>query len=433
MEKFKTGKNTMKFFNKLKNIFFIIKLYFTSEQYFGFIQGSSINSKYLSLEKNFDDQIVINFEKLFSKIIGNGSSIAFAAGRMAFFALLKAISIEKGDEVILLGSTCSVMSNAVIRCGAIPVYSDVDINTFGSEVNSIKIKITSKTKVIVAQHSFGIPCDIQPIVDLAKEKGIFLVEDCALTLGSMINNIKVGNFGDAAIFSFDHSKPINLLLGGIVYTENNTLLNKIRKIQNSSQNFSNKKINIIYNQLHFENKYCNPKFFVKYLILNRLKRLKYAVEDDFVITKNEIKKPYLVKFPTFLAQYGIHLILEWENTEKIRVENLKLLLNYFSKSKYKEYLPKSYYSESTYIVPLRFVWSQPNGDVERKKLSKLIHVEWTWFLKPIISTNKPLKEFYYKIGDSPISEKIGNGMVNLPCNLSIYETKILIEKFNNLI
>ena len=423
----------MKFFNSFKNIFFIINLYFFSERFFGFIHGANSNNKYLSIEEKFDEKIIFNFENLFSKIIGNGSSVSFAAGRMAFFALLQAISIKKGDEIILLGSTCSVMANAVIRCGAIPVYSDIDIDTFGSEVKSIKIKITSKTKVIVAQHSFGIPCDIQPIVDLAKKEGIFLVEDCALTLGSMINNKKVGTFGDAAIFSFDHSKPLNLLLGGIVYTEDNILLKKIQDIQNNSHHLSNEKIKIIYRQLYFENKYCNPKFFPKYLILNRFKRLKYSLEEDFNSKKNETKYPYPAKLPTFLAQYGIYLLGIWQNTERTRVENLKLLITFFNNTKYSKYLPKSYFSESRYIVPLRFVWSQPDGDIERKRLSKLLHVEWTWFLKPIISTNRPLNKFYYNIGDSPISENIGKGMVNVPCNLSTEETKILIEKFNNLI
>ena len=109
------------------------------------------------------------------------------------------------------------------------------------------------------------------------------------------------------------------------------------------------------------------------------------------------------------------------------------MINFFSNTNESKYIPKSYYSESRYIVPLRFVWSQPDGDIERKKLSKLIHVEWTWFLKPIISTNSPLEEFYYNRGDSPISENIGKGMVNIPCNLSTDDTKILIEKFNNLI
>ena len=63
--------------------------------------------------------------------------------------------------------------------------------------------------MIVAQHSFGIPCEIQPIVNFAKKKNIFLLEDCALTMGSSIKGIKCGNFGDAALFSTDNTKLIN--------------------------------------------------------------------------------------------------------------------------------------------------------------------------------------------------------------------------------
>ena len=134
---------------------------------------------------------------------------------MGFFVLMKVLGIGSGDEVVLCGSTCSVMPNAILKVGAKPVYSDVDKNTFGSCPRSIEACITPNTKLVVAQHSFGIPCDIDVIEKFCKDNGIFLVEDCALALGSKLREKNVGTFGDAAIFSTDHSKPINTIIGGL--------------------------------------------------------------------------------------------------------------------------------------------------------------------------------------------------------------------------
>ena len=141
--------------------------------YFGFIQGH----EHLSLEDLAEIQkwvgsdnleIIEEFEQRFAEIIGDGQTVSFAAGRMGFYALMQVLGIQAGDEVVLQGATCSVMVNAVLRNGATPVYADIDPETFGSSEAAIEKVLSPKTKMVVAQHSFGIPCDIQPIVEQRK-------------------------------------------------------------------------------------------------------------------------------------------------------------------------------------------------------------------------------------------------------------------------
>ena len=129
-----------------------------------------------------DSSIQEEFEDKFSKLIGSGYGVSFATGRMGFYALLKLLKIGKDDEVILLGSTCSVMVNAILRCNATPIYSDINTENYGSDKESILLKISKNTKMIIAQHSFGIPCDILKIKELAAQE-TFYFEDCALTIG----------------------------------------------------------------------------------------------------------------------------------------------------------------------------------------------------------------------------------------------------------
>ncbi|MBI4936664.1 MAG: DegT/DnrJ/EryC1/StrS family aminotransferase, partial [Nitrosomonadales bacterium] len=193
------------------------------------------------LESNDDiekQRTLLEFEERFAGLVGAGSACSFASGRMAFYAFMKALGIGKGDEVILTAFTCSVMPNAVMKLGARPIYADMDRNTFGSSSSAIQNAITSRTRLIVAQHSFGIPCDIDLIVNLAKERGIFVVEDCAITLDSSLKGIKVGNWGDAAIFSTDHSKPLNTVIGGMLYTQNPEIHERVKRLAKISPQLS---------------------------------------------------------------------------------------------------------------------------------------------------------------------------------------------------
>lgn len=140
--------------------------------------------------------------------------ISVAAGRMGFYMALRAFGVGEGDEVLLTGFTCAVMVNAVLRVGAEPVYADISEGTLGTDPQSVAARITQNTRLIVAQHSFGLPCDVPRIMAVAN--GIPVVEDCAISFGSTLNGRALGTFGDAAIYSFDHSKPVNALIGGAV-------------------------------------------------------------------------------------------------------------------------------------------------------------------------------------------------------------------------
>ena len=101
--------------------------------------------------------------------------------------------------------------------------------------------------MIIAQHSFGIPCNIEPIADITKQKKIFLLS-CALTLGSSSKNIIVGNFGNAAIFSTDHTKPLNTLIGGMVYSKDKRIIKSLLSRHNKLSDLSEKKQKAIWHQ-----------------------------------------------------------------------------------------------------------------------------------------------------------------------------------------
>jgi dTDP-4-amino-4,6-dideoxygalactose transaminase len=413
-------------------------------QYFGFVRGHSNYNKneLFSIKKLIntgDEEIINDFEQKFSNIIGHGNSVSFSSGRMSFYALMQALGIKAGDEIVLLGHTCSVMPNAVWRMGGTPIFADIDPNTFGSSAFEIEKVITPKTKMIVIQHSFGIPCNIEPIVKLAKSKGIFLLEDCAISVGSKVKGIQIGNFGHAALFSIDHSKPINAIIGGLIYTKNNKeLYNKLKEIQKDSDELPKKRQKALWEKFLFERKYYNPENYGKSFLIDKINRYIYR-EGDSYLTDDYTKTasssyPYPAKLPPFLAKLGLLELERWEGEKRRRQELLKSFIELSTSSGLRDFLPPPYFDQDLNIIPLRFVYTHPDADIIRKKMSKFIDTSWFWFAKPIVACKDP-RDLGYVNGSCPTSEKVGKEIINWPCVYNDANNNVLLAQFrkvNNL-
>ena len=124
----------------------------------------------------------------------------FFKGRVALYAILKSIGIGQGDEVILPGFTCVVVPNAITYLGAKPVYIDIASVTFNIDPSKIEEKITEKTRAIIAQHTFGIPAEMDIIMEMAKKYNLYVIEDSCHAIGSKYKGKEIGTFGDASFF-----------------------------------------------------------------------------------------------------------------------------------------------------------------------------------------------------------------------------------------
>jgi dTDP-4-amino-4,6-dideoxygalactose transaminase len=408
---------------KIKNIYNASSAYFKNP-YFGFTQGhaylSSNDLKLIEKEIGKNDAAGIEcFERMFSGLVGDGQSVCFAAGRMGFYAVMEALEIGKGDEVVLQAATCSVMANAVLRKGATPVYADIDSQTFGSCVHAIEKVLSGRTRLIVAQHSFGIPCDILPIGELARRKKIFLLEDCALTLGSKIHGINCGDFGEASLFSTDHTKPINTIIGGMIYTKSKKLHAQLKAQQSQAGELPVWKQESIWKQLLFERKYYRPDKCGKAKLISPLRSKlglsgKPYLEEDYEAASSRAY-PYPAKMPSFLARLGMQELNNWSLNVRTRKKFLEKLLEYFSAGGNRDLVPKVYSDSSIDIVPLRFAWHQKEGERLRGMLRGLIDVDMIWFRRPLIGTRKPLDALLYRAGSCPISERVCPDTINIPC------------------
>jgi len=171
-------------------------------------------------------EMITQIEQWFKHNYPTQEAVSFNSGRSALYAILKSFAIGEGDEVLIQAFTCVAVPNSIIWSGAKPVYADID-NTFNLDTKAIEKYISSKTKAIIIQHTFGIPAQIEKLKQIAEKYGLILIEDCAHSLDITYGNKKLGTFADASFFSFGRDKVISSVFGGMA------IINSKFKIQNS--------------------------------------------------------------------------------------------------------------------------------------------------------------------------------------------------------
>lgn len=185
---------------------------------------SALKSGWVSSKGSFINE----FERNFSNYIGVKTGVAVTNGTVALHLALTSLGIGHGDEVILPDLTFVSPASMTVLSGAKPVFIDVTPDYWCINPEKIREKITSKTKAIIIVHLYGHPANMDPILEIAKEKNIYLIEDCAEAHGAEYNHKKVGNFSDISCFSFYGNKIITTGEGGICTTNNDEIADNLR-------------------------------------------------------------------------------------------------------------------------------------------------------------------------------------------------------------
>ena len=179
-----------------------------------------------------------DFEKNFSDFCGVNYCIGTGNGLDALMLALKSLGIHDGDEVIVPSNTFIATALAVTYVGATPVFVEPDIQTFNINPLKIEEKITKKTKAIMPVHLYGQPCDMDPIMEIARKYRLYVVEDCAQAHGATYKGKRVGSFGDAAGFSFYPGKNLGALGdAGAVLTNDKDIEKKVRALGNYGSDY----------------------------------------------------------------------------------------------------------------------------------------------------------------------------------------------------
>lgn len=168
------------------------------------------------------------FEKQFAEYIGAKYAIAVNSCTAGLHLALVAADLGPGDEVITTPMTFAASANVILHTGATPVFADIDPVTMNIDVQEIRNKITPRTKAIIPVHMAGHPCEMDEIMDLAREHNLFVLEDAAHAVYTKYKGKLIGTIGDATAFSFYATKNLATGEGGMVTTNNEALADKIR-------------------------------------------------------------------------------------------------------------------------------------------------------------------------------------------------------------
>jgi perosamine synthetase len=176
--------------------------------------------------------VVERFERAVADYVGAAEAVALSSGTAALHAAMFALGIGPGDEVIVPAMTFAATANCVVYQGGTPVFADVDPETLLLGPEQVAIRITPRTRAIIAVDYAGQPCDYEALGSIARDHDLVLVDDASHALGARDRGVPVGCLADLSTFSMHPVKPITTGEGGMVTTEDHTLAQLIRRFRN---------------------------------------------------------------------------------------------------------------------------------------------------------------------------------------------------------
>jgi len=210
-------------------------------------EADAVSKVLLSNKVNYwTGQECREFEKEFAQFAGTEHAVALANGTVALDVALKALEIGAGDDVIVTSRTFLASASSIVTAGANPIFADVELDSQNISRRSIEAVLTPNTKAIICVHLAGWMCDMDPIMQLAEEKGIFVIEDCAQAHGAKYKGKSAGSIGHIGAWSFCQDKIMTTGgEGGMVTTNDETLWKKMWSYKDHGKNFDS-----VYNKQH---------------------------------------------------------------------------------------------------------------------------------------------------------------------------------------
>ena len=174
---------------------------------------------------------VADFEAAIAQRVGAKEAVAVSSATTALFLVLHSLGVGRGDEVIVPSLSFIASANAVVHCGAIPVFVDVDPRSYNLDPEEVARAVTSRTRAVMVVHQLGLPADLAAINAIARERELRVVEDAACALGSRYRGKPVGALGAPACFSFHPRKVISTGEGGMITTDDPAFAARLRRLR----------------------------------------------------------------------------------------------------------------------------------------------------------------------------------------------------------
>ena len=367
------------------------------------------------------EKIIEEYQQKFARFLGAERAFAFWKGRVALYALLLALDVGQDDEVILPGYTCVMNVNPIKYVGARPVYVDIEPDTFNMNVNLLEEKITKKTKVIIAQHTYGYPCDMDTIMKIAQSSGISVIEDCCLAMGSKYKARLVGTFGRAGYYSFQWNKPYTTGLGGMVITSDRELAERIESLAvNETCPPSAWEVFMLRMQLIIYRLFIYPRTTALAQNLFRYLTKKGVVVGSSSTSEFEPERAddFFKGISKMQARSGIRQLCRIKENIAHRRKMAHLYDKLLASKGFK---PSRDSRDNADPVLVRYPVRIAEKDKALAQAAKAGIELGSWFECPLHPIETPLASYDYELGMCPEAEKASRHAVNLPLHMRTNE------------
>lgn len=343
-------------------------------------------------------QVVADFEESLSGYLGGGFTAGVTSCTAAMHLSLEALGVTKGDEVITSPLTFVSSASSIIMAGAVPVFADVDSETGLLDPESVRDKITKKTKAVIPVHLYGQMCDMKAFRSIADEHDLKIVEDCAHCIEGMRDGVTPGVLGDAACFSFYATKNITCAEGGAVFSKHEGVIEKVKKlrlhgmtlsaIDRYTKGFKQYDIECMGYKYNMANLNAS-------MLLNQIKMI-----DSYLKRRVQICEQY----DSFFADNkNINLVGEPKNS-----------------------------SSAKHLYVIRVASHKRNKfmqQIQEEEIGVAVH------FKPVHLMSYYKNEFGYEAGDFPVAEKFADSIISLPLysKLTDDEVKYVADKVNQIV
>ena len=342
-------------------------------------------------------------------------------GRSCLYLILKTLDIKEGDEVITQSFSCMAASQPILWCDATPIFADINEEDYNINIEDIRKKLTKNTRAIIVQHTFGIPEELKSFVDEINrdrtgDRKIFIIEDCAHSLGAKLENGEyVGHQGDFAFFSFSQDKVISCINGGGVVVNNEKYKKTFERLYEETEDTPRKEVIYLLRYQLLWDLIKKTYFFPSHKNNLTLGRLLILVFRKFGLIKQQvdITNPFNKEIYK-LSRIQLQLLA-------FQLDKIEILNNHRRKIAeiYNNELKECFRFNKKGIF-LRFPILLSNSNEIKDILKRKGVILGNWYNNPIYPEGVDMKKFNYK-EDCPIAENKCKYILNLPTNVEMTE------------
>lgn len=381
-----------------------------------------------------DENPVEKLENEFKDYHGVKYAASFSSGRAALYYALKSLGLSEGDEVLTQTLTCVAVPNSIIWADLRPVYVDIDPKTYNLSPKDLIKKITKRARVVIIQHTFGIPGPLDDVLEIAKKHNLIVIEDCAHALGVTYKNKKVGAFGDIAIFSFGRDKMISSVFGGLTITQNIRIYQNLLKF---SQNLVDPPPSFVNQQLFYPLLYTISLPFYSIFVGKILIKMASILGFLSKAVQNKEKRGEKPDFLDYKLSPSLALLVlnQFRKLEAF-LEHRKGTVALYDKSLNRK--PSDASRQPSQLLPLlRYPLLVKDKQAILKSAKSSGMYLGDWYNSPIATgenyENMALRRFFYDFGTCKKAEAVSKSIINLPThiNLSLEQAKKVCNFLND--